>query len=192
MRIETIKRTTRETDISLTLNLDGSGRRGIQTGVGFFDHMLELLTVHSGMDLTLACRGDLQVDAHHTVEDCGIALGDAFKAALGDKVGIARFANRVVSMDECCALVALDLSGRAYLAFEDRLDGRVGNFDMELVEEFFRAFSTRAGCNIYAKLLRRGNRHHEAEALFKALALCIRDGVKVISTQVPSSKGTLS
>lgn len=191
MRTAQIKRTTRETDISLSLELDGAGRAEIETGVGFFNHMLELLTVHGGFDLSLSCRGDLEVDAHHTVEDCGIALGGALKTALGDKKGIARFADRTVPMDECCALVALDLSGRAYLAFETKLDGKAGNFDMELVEEFLRAFSSNAGCNLYVKLLREGNRHHEAEAVFKALALCLKDAVSVISDRVPSTKGSL-
>ena len=191
MRTAEEKRKTRETDISLSLNIDGASKANIQTGVGFFNHMLELFTVHGGLDLTLSCKGDTEVDAHHTVEDVGIVLGGAFKAALGDKKGIARFAQRVVPMDECVALVALDWSGRPYLAFEEKLEGRVGEFDMELVEEFLRAFSTHAGLNIYVKLLRGGNRHHEAEAIFKALALCVRDAVKIVSDRVPSSKGML-
>lgn len=191
MRTAQIKRKTKETDIALTLTLDGTGKAEISSGVGFFDHMLELLTVHSGTDFTLSCKGDLQVDAHHTVEDAGIALGDAFKAALGDKKGIARFADRTVPMDECVAHVALDFSGRPCLVFADRLDGRAGNFDMELVEEFLRAFCTHAGLNLYVKLLCRGNRHHEAEAVFKGLALCIRDAVRIVSDRVPSSKGML-
>lgn len=191
MREHRITRTTRETDISLCVCLDGTGRAEISTGVGFFDHMLELLTVHSHMDVTLSCKGDLQVDAHHTVEDVGIALGEAVKAALGDKRGIARFADRLVPMDEVAAQVAVDFSGRPFLIFEDTLTGKVGNFDMELVEEFLRAFSTHAGCNLYVRVLRRGNRHHMAEAIFKALALCVRDAVKIVSDTVPSSKGML-
>ncbi len=153
--------------------------------------MLELLTVHSRMDVTLTCKGDLQVDAHHTVEDVGIALGDCVKTALGDKRGIARFADRLVPMDEVAAQVAIDFSGRPCLIFEDTLTGKVGNFDMELVEEFLRAFTTHAGCNLYVHILRMGNRHHMAEAIFKALALCVRDAVKVVSDSVPSSKGML-
>ena len=191
MREAKVTRTTRETDIALSLSLDGSGKAQISTGVGFFDHMLELLTVHSRMDVALACKGDLQVDAHHTVEDVGIALGDCVKSALGDKRGIARFANRLVPMDEVAAQVAVDFSGRPCLIFEDTLTGKVGNFDMELVEEFLRAFSTHAGCNLYVRVLRMGNRHHMAEAIFKALALCVRDAVRVISDMVPSSKGML-
>ena len=191
MRTAKVTRTTKETDISLSLSLDGTGKAQISTGVGFFDHMLELLTVHSRMDVTLTCKGDLQVDAHHTVEDVGIALGDCVKTALGDKRGIARFADRLVPMDEVAAQVAIDFSGRPCLIFEDTLTGTVGNFDMELVEEFLRAFTTHAGCNLYVHILRMGNRHHMAEAIFKALALCVRDAVKVVSDSVPSSKGML-
>ena len=191
MRTAEVKRTTRETDISLAVDLDGTGKAEIGTGVGFFDHMLELLAVHSHMDVTLSCKGDLQVDAHHTVEDVGIALGDCVKTALGAKRGIARFADRLVPMDEVAAQVAIDFSGRPCLIFEDTLTGKVGNFDMELVEEFLRAFSTHAACNLYVRILRMGNRHHMAEAVFKALALCIRDAVTVISDAGPSSKGML-
>ena len=187
MRTAQVSRKTKETDISLALRLDGTGKAEIATGVGFFDHMLELLTVHSRMDVTLSCKGDLQVDAHHTVEDVGIALGDCVKAALGDKRGIARFADRLVPMDE----VAVDFSGRPCLIFEDTLTGKVGNFDMELVEEFLRAFTTHAACNLYVRILSMGNRHHMAEAIFKALALCIRDAVKIVSEDIPSSKGLL-
>ena len=191
MRKASIDRRTRETDISLTLDLDGSGTPEITTGVGFFDHMLELLTVHSGVDLTLSCKGDLQVDAHHTVEDVGIALGSCVRQALGDKKGIARFADRLVPMDETAAQVAVDFSGRPALIFPDRLTGKVGSFDMELVEEFLRAFTTHAGCNVYVRIVSAGNRHHMAEAVFKALALCIRDAVRVVSDRMPSSKGML-
>ena len=191
MRKASIDRRTRETDISLTLDLDGNGTPEITTGVGFFDHMLELLTVHSGVDLTLSCKGDLQVDAHHTVEDVGIALGGCVRQALGDKKGIARFADRLVPMDETAAQVAVDFSGRPALIFPDRLTGKVGSFDMELVEEFLRAFTTHAGCNVYVRIVSAGNRHHMAEAVFKALALCIRDAVRVVSDRMPSSKGML-
>ena len=191
MRKASIDRKTRETDISLTLDLDGNGTPEITTGVGFFDHMLELLTVHSGIDLTLSCKGDLQVDAHHTVEDVGIALGGCVRQALGDKKGIARFADRLVPMDETAAQVAVDFSGRPALIFPDRLTGKVGSFDMELVEEFLRAFTTHAGCNVYVRIVSAGNRHHMAEAVFKALALCIRDAVRVVSDRMPSSKGML-
>ena len=191
MRTAEIARETRETKIKLSLNLDGSGTNSVHTGVGFFDHMLELLSVHSGMDLSVECKGDTQVDFHHSVEDVGICLGQAFKQALGDKKGIARFADRVVPMDECAALVALDISGRPYLNFEDKLSGKIGEFDAELVEEFMRAFAFNAGVNLYIKLLKGGNMHHEAEAIFKALAKCLQDAVKIVSDRVPSSKGVL-
>ncbi len=191
MRSASIRRKTKETDISLTLALDGQGKAEIGSGVGFFDHMLELLTVHAGFDLTLSCKGDTQVDFHHTVEDVGIALGDALKEALGDRRGIARFADRLIPMDECAALVAVDLGGRAYLAYEAPLEGKAGEFDLELVEEFLRAFSYHAGMNVYVRMLRGGNRHHEAEAIFKALAKCLQDAVKVVSDRIPSSKGVL-
>lgn len=191
MRTAQIKRVTKETDIALSLTVDGTGRAQIGTGVGFFDHMLELLTMHARFDLMLSCKGDLEVDAHHTVEDAGIALGDCFRTALGDKRGIARFADRIVPMDDCAALVALDIGGRPYLAFEASLSGKVGSFDAELVEEFLRAFSTHAGVNLYVKLLRGGNLHHRAEAIFKALALCLRDAVAIVSDDIPSSKGMI-
>lgn len=191
MRATTIQRKTKETDISLALNLDGAGKTEINSGVGFFDHMLEILTVHGGFDLTVTCKGDTRVDFHHSVEDVGIVLGNAVKTALGDKRGIARFADRVVPMDECAALVSLDLSGRAYLSFESPLTGTVGAFDLELVEEFLRAFTLHAGANLYIKLLKGGNKHHEAEAIFKAFALCLKDAVKIVSDRVPSSKGML-
>ncbi len=192
MRTASLERATKETNISLSLNLDGNGVAKIDSGVGFFNHMLELFTVHSGIDLTLKCEGDTDVDFHHSVEDVGIVLGECFKTALGDKRGIARFADRVIPMDECAALVALDFSGRAYLNFEADFSGKVGDFDLELVEEFLRAFSSRAGLNVYVKLLKGGNKHHEAEAIFKALARCVRDAIKIESDRIPSSKGTLA
>ena len=191
MRTAEIARETRETKIKLSLNLDGNGTNSVHTGVGFLDHMLQLMSVDSGIDLAVECRGDTQVDFHHSVEDVGICLGQAFKQALGDKKGIARFADRVVPMDECAALVALDISGRPYLNFEDKLSGKIGEFDAELVEEFMRAFAFNAGVNLYIKLLKGGNMHHEAEAIFKALAKCLQDAVKIVSDKVPSSKGVL-
>ncbi len=191
MRQAQLMRTTRETDISISLDLDGEGTAQIDSGVGFFNHMLELLAVHAGMDLNVICKGDVEVDDHHSVEDVGIVLGDCLRRALGERQGIARFAQRLVPMDEVAALVAIDLGGRPYLAFEDKLTGTTGAFDMELVEEFFRALSVHAGMNIYVRLFRRGNRHHEAEAIFKAFALCLRDAAQIVSDRIPSSKGTL-
>lgn len=191
MRKAEIERKTRETQIELSFDLDGTGKNEIDTGVGFFNHMLELLSVHSGADLFVRCKGDTDVDYHHSVEDVGICLGKAIAEALGERRGIARFADRVLPMDECAAQVAIDLGGRAYLNFEDKLSGKIGTFDGELVEEFFRALSFNAGMNIYVRLLHRGNAHHEAEAIFKAFAKCLQDAVRIVSDRVPSSKGVL-
>lgn len=191
MRTSEISRKTKETEILLRLNIDGVGERKIDTGVGFFNHMLELLSVHSGMDLTVVCKGDTEVDFHHSVEDIGICLGQALKEALGDKRGIARFADRVIPMDECAAMVAIDISGRPFLNFEDRINGKIGDFDGELIEEFMRAFAFNSGMNVYMKLIKRGNAHHEAESLFKALARCLKDAVKIVDDKIPSSKGVL-
>ncbi len=190
MRKAEIARKTRETDVSVSLDL-GGGAVSADTGVGFLDHMLELFGVHAGFGLCVTCKGDTYVDFHHSVEDVGICLGQAFKQALGDKKGIARFADRVVPMDECAALVALDISGRPFLNFEEKLSGKIGEFDAELVEEFMRAFAFNAGVNLYIKLLKGGNLHHEAEAIFKAFAKCAQDAVRIVSDAVPSSKGVL-
>ena len=171
MRTAEISRKTKETEIVLKLDLDGAGAHEIDTGVGFFNHMLELFAVHANVGLKVRCHGDTDVDFHHSVEDIGICLGQAFKEALGDKRGIARFADRVIPMDE--------------------LSGKIGEFDAELVEEFMRAFCFNAGVNLYMKLLKRGNAHHEAESLFKAFARCVRDAVAVSGTEIPSSKGVL-
>ena len=193
MRTAQIERNTRETQISLSLNLDG-GMPEINTGVGFLNHMLELLSVHAGFGLKIECKGDIEVDFHHSTEDVGIALGLALKEALGDKKGIQRFADKVIPMDECAALVALDISGRPYVNFDCQNElsyGKIGDFDAELVEDFLRAFANNAGLNIYVKLLAKGNKHHEAEAIFKALAQCLRAATKIVSDKIPSSKGVL-
>ncbi len=191
MRQGVISRDTRETKIYLKLDLDGDGRHAVDTGVGFLNHMLELFAVHARVDLTVRCEGDTDVDFHHSVEDVGICLGQAFRAALGDKRGIARFADRVVPMDDVAALVALDIGGRPYLNFEKKMSGKIGAFDAELVEEFLRAFAFNAGVNLYVDLLHEGNLHHEAEAIFKALAKCVQDAVRVTGDAIPSSKGVL-
>ena len=193
MRTASIERNTRETQISLSLNLEG-GEFKIDTGVGFLNHMLELFAVHSGFGLIVQCKGDTDVDFHHSTEDVGIALGQALKEALGDKKGIKRFSDKVVPMDECAALVALDISGRPFLNFDckDELSfGKIGDYDAELVEEFLRAFCNNAGLNVYVKLLATGNKHHEAEAIFKALAQALRSATKIVSDKIPSSKGVL-
>ncbi len=191
MRQGVISRDTRETKIYLKLELDGEGLCAVDTGVGFLNHMLELFAVHARVDLTVRCEGDTDVDFHHSVEDVGICLGQAFRAALGDKRGIARFADRVVPMDDVAALVALDIGGRPYLNFEKKMNGKMGAFDAELIEEFLRAFAFNAGVNLYVDLLHEGNLHHEAEAIFKALAKCVQDAVRVTGDAVPSSKGVL-
>ena len=191
MRQGVISRDTRETKIYLKLELDGEGLCAVDTGVGFLNHMLELFAVHARVDLTVRCEGDTDVDFHHSVEDVGICLGQAFRAALGDKRGIARFADRVVPMDDVAALVALDIGGRPYLNFEKKMNGKIGAFDAELIEEFLRAFAFNAGVNLYVDLLHEGNLHHEAEAIFKALAKCVQDAVRVTGDAVPSSKGVL-
>ena len=191
MRQGVISRDTRETKIYLKLELDGEGLCAVDTGVGFLNHMLELFAVHARVDLTVRCEGDTDVDFHHSVEDVGICLGQAFRAALGDKRGIARFADRVVPMDDVAALVALDIGGRPYLNFEKKMNGKMGAFDAELIEEFLRAFAFNAGVNLYIDLLAGGNMHHEAECIFKGVAKCVQDAVRIVSDSVPSSKGVL-
>lgn len=188
-----IKRKTSETEIFLSLDLDGEGAGGMDTGVGFLNHMLELFRTHSGVNLSVVCHGDTEVDAHHTTEDIGIVLGEAFKEALGDRKGIERFADCVVPMDETAAQVAVDLSGRGVLVYDcpNLAEGKCGDFDVELVEEFLRAFCYRGGVNAYVKILAGGNRHHQAEAIFKGLARCLRSAVRVTSSRMLSSKGVL-
>lgn len=203
MRTAEIKRTTRETDIALTLNLDG-GSYAVDTGCGFLNHMLELFAVHSRFGFTVKCAGDTEVDFHHTTEDVGIALGQAFKIALGEKIGIARYAHVVLPMDEALVLCAVDVSGRGYLNFDVELpaakvlDGedevtlrKVGLFDTELVEEFFAAFSREAGVTLHFKKLYGKNTHHIIECAFKAFARTVAAAVKEVGGGVPSSKGVL-
>lgn len=187
------KRKTSETEVFLSLDIDGSGMGAIDSGVGFLNHMLELFTVHSGMNLSVVCHGDREVDDHHSTEDVAIVLGETFKTALGDRKGIERFADCVVPMDETAAQVAVDLSGRGYLSFDcpDLAEGKCGSFDLELIEEFLRAFCYRGGVNAYVRILKGGNRHHEAEAVFKAFARCIKKAAAITSNRVPSSKGAL-
>lgn len=187
------KRRTNETEIFLSLDLDGEGAGAVDSGVGFLNHMLDLFKTHSGINLSVVCRGDTEVDDHHSTEHVAIALGETFREALGDRKGIERFADCVVPMDETAALVAVDLSGRGYLSFDcpDLANGKCGTFDLELVEEFLRAFCYRGGVNAYVKMLKGGNRHHEAEAVFKALGRCIKKAVAVTSDKIPSSKGVL-
>ncbi|MCL2300825.1 MAG: imidazoleglycerol-phosphate dehydratase HisB [Firmicutes bacterium] len=174
MRTATITRKTKETDISAALDLDG-GEVKIATGVGFFDHMLTALAVHAGWGLRLACAGDLEVDAHHTVEDCGIALGKALGQALGDKTGVARFGSAAIPMDEALAEAHADISGRAFLAFTAKFSqAQAGEFPLCLCEEFWRALAVNAGITLHMILRCGANGHHEAEALFKAAAHALR------------------
>lgn len=169
-RITNIVRTTKETDINLTLNLDGTGKTNIHTGVGFFDHMLDGFARHGLFDLDLQVVGDLHVDCHHTVEDVGIVLGQAILKALGDKKGIKRYGNFLLPMDETLAMCAIDLSGRPYLNFQAEFPiGKLDDFDTEMFREFFYALSYSAAMNLHLKILEPGNAHHMAEALFKAL-----------------------
>ena len=194
MRTATITRTTKETDIALQLNLDGSGKTSLNTGVGFFDHMLDALSRFALLDLTLTCRGDTQVDAHHTVEDAGICLGRAIREALGDRAGIRRVGSAYLPMDEALAFAAIDISGRPYLAFDAEFTApMVGACDSPLGEEFLRAGAVNAGLTVHVKVLAGRNDHHKLEALFKAFGLALRDAAAVDPrvTGVLSTKGAL-
>ena len=195
MRQSTINRKTRETDIKAVLNIDGSGKSNIKTGVGFFDHMLEGFAKHGLFDLDLTCKGDLYVDAHHTVEDCGIVLGNAIKEAIGDKVGIKRFGNFILPMDDALVLCAIDLGGRPYFDADfDFKSEKCGDMDTELVREFFYAISYSAMMNIHFKQLSGVNSHHIAEAAFKAFAKALDQATRFDEriTDVLSTKGTLA
>ncbi len=193
-RTATCSRVTKETSIEIRLDLDGTGRTTVSTGLPFFDHMVEQLGRHGGFDLELAAAGDLHVDAHHTVEDTGIALGEAFRQALGDKAGVTRFASGLFPLDEALVEVALDLSGRPYLHYEVEPGSEpLGTppFDPQLAEEFWRAFATSALMTLHLDLKRGKNSHHILEASFKAVARALRDAVRVEGTGVPSTKGSL-
>ncbi|HEY8423778.1 MAG TPA: imidazoleglycerol-phosphate dehydratase HisB [Clostridia bacterium] len=185
-----LKRTTKETDVYVSLNLDGEGRCDIETGVGFFDHMLELFAVHGNFDLTVKCKGDLNVDAHHTVEDVGIVLGKLIDQILGDKKGINRYGEKTIPMDEALVRAVIDISGRPFLACDLDVQGRIGNFEAELAEEFFRALSS-CGFTLHVNKLAGKNIHHIIEASFKAVARALSEAVKIVSDKIPSSKGVL-
>jgi imidazoleglycerol-phosphate dehydratase len=189
-----IKRQTLETKISLTLGIDGTGKADVQTGIGFLDHMLSSLAKHSGMDLMLRCEGDLEVDDHHTAEDCAIALGQAFDKALGDKKGIVRFGDAHAPLDEALARVVVDLSGRPFSKIVLALpDGMIGNLKTENLTHVFESFAMSARITLHVDVLRGENSHHKAEAAFKAFALALRAAVckRVGSDDVPSTKGVL-
>ena len=193
-RIANCKRATKETDIALTLNLDGSGKYNVDTGIGFFDHMLEGFSRHGMFDLDVSVKGDLIVDCHHTIEDTGIVLGTAIKEAVGDKKGMKRFGSCILPMDETLVLCAIDISGRPYLSFDGRFTtDRVGYMDTEMVKEFFYAISYSAGMNLHIKVLSAGNNHHMIEAMFKAFARALDEatGFDPRITDILSTKGSL-
>jgi len=193
-RTAEIFRQTKETKVKLSLNLDGTGKTASETGVGFFDHMIELLGRHSLIDLSVHAEGDLQVDAHHTVEDVGIVLGQALEKALGEKRGICRYGWAIVPMDETLAQAAIDLSGRpAFVYNAEYSGGTVGNFPVELIEEFFKALAINAKLNLHINVAYGGNNHHIAEAIFKATAKALRQAVSLDprNPDVPSTKGSL-
>jgi len=195
MRTATIKRKTKETDIAVGVNLDGAGVSDVATGIGFFDHMLDLLARHSGIDITVKAQGDLHVDHHHTTEDVGIALGQAVKQALGDMAGITRYAGVHLPMDETLSRVVIDISGRPVLVFKVEFPRhKIGEFDTELVREWFQAFAMNAGITMHVETLYGENSHHISESCFKGLARALRVAVAIdprANGAVPSTKGQL-
>jgi imidazoleglycerol-phosphate dehydratase len=196
MRAAAISRKTKETEIDVSVDLDGSGAAKISTGIGFFDHMLEQLARHSLIDMEISARGDLHIDQHHTVEDTGIALGQAIRRALGDMAGINRFADVLLPMDETLTRVAIDISGRPFLVFRTTFPkAKIGEFDTELAREFFQAFTMHAGMNVHVETLYGENSHHICESAFKGLARALRKGVELDERQrgaIPSTKGSLA
>ena len=195
MRTAEINRKTNETDIKLTLNLDGTGKSEIDTGCGFLDHMLTLFARHGGFDLTVSCKGDTYVDYHHTVEDIGIALGDAFKSALGDMRGITRYGSFILPMDESLIMTAVDISGRSHLSYDLTIPAqKVGDFDTELTEEFYLGFVRHAAVTLHIKELSGTNSHHIIEGAFKSVARSLAAAVKIDENrknEIPSTKGVL-
>lgn len=196
MRTGKVIRETKETSIDLTISLDGRGVSDIDTGIGFFDHMLNLFAAHGRMDLVVGCNGDTDVDGHHSVEDIGIALGEAVKQALGDKKGINRYGTFYLPMDETLVMVSLDISGRPFLVYDagGPMAPMIGNYDTELTEEFLRAFAFNAGITLHVKVMYGTNSHHKVEAIFKALGHALRTAVKIdteAADEIPSTKGML-
>ncbi len=186
------KRVTKETEIGLKLDIEGTGKVNIDTGIGFFDHMLESFGKHSLFDIEISCKGDIHVDYHHTVEDIGIVLGEALSEEIYPVEGVERFGDSVIVMDEAAVACAIDLSNRPYLVYEIEMDGKVGRFDVELVEEFFRALTFNASITAHLTLLRGRNRHHIVEAAFKAYAVALRRALALNSRAgIPSTKGVL-
>ena len=196
MRTGKVIRETKETSIDLTISLDGRGVSDIDTGIGFFDHMLNLFAAHGRMDLVVGCNGDTDVDGHHSVEDIGIALGEAVKQALGDKKGTNRYGTFYLPMDETLVMVSLDISGRPFLVYDagGPMAPMIGNYDTELTEEFLRAFAFNAGITLHVKVMYGTNSHHKVEAIFKALGHALRTAVKIdpeAADEIPSTKGML-
>jgi imidazoleglycerol-phosphate dehydratase len=194
-RIGEITRATSETSVAIRLDLDGNGKGDIDTPVGFLSHMLDVVARHGRLDLAVRATGDVAIDYHHTVEDVGLVLGEAFATALGDKSGIRRFGHAYVALDESLARVVVDLSGRPFLVFEAPLDKEMllihRDFPFALVEEFFKSFATKCACNVHVDLIRGRNGHHAAEAIFKAFAIALRSAKEVVGTEIPSTKGVL-
>lgn len=196
MRSANIIRETKETRIDLTIDLDGTGRGDIVSGIGFFDHMLNLFTAHGRFDMVLNCDGDTEVDGHHSVEDIGIALGQAVQKALGDKKGITRYGTFFLPMDETLVMVSLDISGRPFLVYDagGAMAPMIGQYDTELTEEFLRAFAFNAGITLHVKVMYGTNSHHKVEAIFKALGHALHDAVRInpeTADEIPSTKGVL-
>lgn len=195
MRTSKIERKTNETDIKLSINLDGSGTSVIDTGIGFLDHMLTLFAKHGRFDIELTCKGDTQVDFHHSTEDIGIALGKAFREALGTMRGINRYADMLLPMDEALILAAVDISGRSYLVFDVEFTSqKIGDYDTELFKEFFEAFASNAGITLHIKKIHGGNSHHIAEGCFKAVARVLNQATAIdpkYKDEIPSTKGVL-
>jgi imidazoleglycerol-phosphate dehydratase len=195
MRTATISRTTKETAVSITVDVDGTGRASIDTPVGFLSHMLDAIARHGQLDLEVIATGDTFIDYHHTVEDVGLVLGEAFAAALGDKRGIRRFGSAYVPLDEALARVVVDFSGRPFLVFEAPIDREMllihKDFPFALVEEFFKSFANKCACNIHVDLIRGRNGHHAAEAIFKAFAVAVRGAKEIVGADVPSTKGVI-
>jgi imidazoleglycerol-phosphate dehydratase len=195
MRKGEIKRKTKETDIAVAVAIDGTGQSSIETGIGFLDHMLDLLARHSRMDITVKAKGDLHIDDHHTAEDVGIALGQAVKQAIGDMKGITRYADVHLPMDEALTRVAIDVSGRPFLVFKVRFNrDKIGTFDTELVNEWFQAFAMNCGLTLHVETLYGSNDHHISESCFKGLARALRAALSIdpkAANEIPSTKGTL-
>ena len=195
MRTASLSRSTKETSVTVEVNLDGTGESKIDTPVGFLSHMLDAIARHAKVDLTVVAAGDTHIDYHHTVEDVGLVLGEAFAQALGDKRGIRRFGHAYVPLDEALARVVVDFSGRPFLVFEVPMDREMllihKDFPFALVEEFFKSFANKCACNVHVDLIRGRNGHHSAEAIFKAFAIAVREAKAVVSSDIPSTKGVI-